>query len=1095
MLGDRSAGRPSWADQQDTPDGTEAPISTDLLGLGDDDSKVDEGAASGAPIVGSPVRRYGDWVNPIDDPGANIFTRSDPSTQEQAEPPQLPPEAVLTKEELEAAVGVEAAASALESLVVTGEPSGAATAEPSAPVVEGVEENEFGVDYGGEEEDVEVEGEAPSAPPTDAEAAAPEQPDRPKRRGTKAGAHVKQKEATKTFHNVGYPAARDWLRDFTARHCGGTPFKLDKPSFRPNPDYSPLVRLITAFDAREARFDPLLVLARLQNYVPALQKYIGNRNRDLLSDIYQRARESRQQFRGQPRGADPLDRFEDPVRETRVNLKPDIDGLGPQFEKQKASEERTHRQQGPPVKASATPFGWHPTLNRGEGSGSQKPPEPDLPPKSTATASTDPVPLQPQPPQHPPEERQSGRPRSPPVPPRGRVAEKVPVDLKPAVAKASRRESSAPSRPKTEKLAVEKRAASAPSSKKAKETSPIRKVFLQKKLVPTPPSTPPPGTPAKGAASGAPSPTSVAEPKQVQSKGERTPAEKRKSSSSGSGRERTRSEPIRQSRQKRPRASAPSRPLVLRSRTGDQVTRTDESGTWALITPADPSKVGTTTISGERAARRVRSGEDTETYTKEKWTVGPKTTLISYASEDSSSSEELLPAEEGQDRPPTRQQRQRPRSPSSESSSSSHRSTSSGSQAQLPKGRREEPDILQGTIEAPIADIEPRQPAQRPPQEKRQRVQFGRRDIPTVQSTPLATTAARQQGAAAPVAHQATTPVATEVKQEGKAKKSKPPPKAPSTEVTGDRERSRSTTNKVPYKPPPAIQAKGVKQSPPPPAQTWFRDTNPPPLEPQQIPERPKRAPPSPATTAQPGKAPPQKVLEQRAKEAAAKGAASGAPSSASGGLAPHRNPSPPRDVPPVPPRRYYDTSQARAEDIRFGHGASFKIALDWHGVLDKLINRLGVLEERTLQRIQALNTRHLPVEFIVLSFAGQERSEYLEDQLRVFIGDAIGRGLPFSGFRIVRERCGPQGKADALAGLGLHAIVDDTDYIVRECAKTGAFAYHLAHHQDPTDWIAWFETYLRNWKGGLEALCAKHRAVKLRPNQYTNDPKKSGRR
>ena len=457
--------RQPWADQQDTPEGTEAPISTDLLGLGEDETRADEGAASGAPIAESPVRRYGDFVNPIDDPDASIFARSAPANQGQVEAPQPPPEAVLTKEELEAAVGVEAAASALESLVVTGEPSGAATAEPSAPVVEGVEENEFGVDYGGEEEDVEVEGEAPSAPPTDAEAAAPEQPDRPKRRGTKAGAHVKQKEATKTFHNVGYPAARDWLRDFTARHCGGTPFKLDKPSFRPNPDYSPLVRLITAFDAREARFDPLLVLARLQNYVPALQKYIGNRNRDLLSDIYQRARESRQQFRGQPRGADPLDRFEDPVRETRVNLKPDIDGLGPQFEKQKASEERTRRQQGPPVKASATPFGWHPTLNRG-----------------AATASTDPVPLQPQPPQHPPEERQSGRPRSPPVSPRGRVAEKVPVDLKPAVAKSSKRESSAPSRPKAEKVAVEKRAASAPSSKKAKKLLQLEKSSCKRSL-------------------------------------------------------------------------------------------------------------------------------------------------------------------------------------------------------------------------------------------------------------------------------------------------------------------------------------------------------------------------------------------------------------------------------------------------------------------------------------------------------------------------------------------------------------------------------------------------------------------------------------
>ena len=232
--------------------------------------------------------------------------------------------------------------------------------------------------------------------------------------------------------------------------------------------------------------------------------------------------------------------------------------------------------------------------------------------------------------------------------------------LKPAVGKASSRKSSVPVHSKNGKIAADKRAASesALSSKRAKETSPIRKVFLQKKLVPTPPSTPPPGTPRKGAGLGAPSSSSVVGPKQVQSKGERTPAEKRKSSSSGSGRERTRSEPVRQTRPKRPRASAPSKPLVLRPRTGDQVTRTDASGTWALIVPADPSKVNTTTISGERAARRVRSGEDTETWTQEKRTVGPGTTLLSYASQDSSSSDELMPAEEEQDRPLPRQQRQ-----------------------------------------------------------------------------------------------------------------------------------------------------------------------------------------------------------------------------------------------------------------------------------------------------------------------------------------------------------------------------------------------------------------------------------------------------
>ena len=217
MVGDQSAGqlpqREPWADQQDTPEGTEAPISTDLLGLDEGKAEVGEGAASGAPVVETPVRQYGDWVNPIDDPGASIFSRSDPLKQEQAEEaPQPPTEAVLTKEELETAVSVEAAASALESLVVTAEPSGAAAS--SAPVIEGNKEETFEVDYGGEEENVEVEGEAPSAPPTEAGAA--EQQERPRgRRGTKAGAYVKQKEATKAFHNDGYPALRAWLAGFT----------------------------------------------------------------------------------------------------------------------------------------------------------------------------------------------------------------------------------------------------------------------------------------------------------------------------------------------------------------------------------------------------------------------------------------------------------------------------------------------------------------------------------------------------------------------------------------------------------------------------------------------------------------------------------------------------------------------------------------------------------------------------------------------------------------------------------------------------------------------------------------------------------------
>ena len=221
----------------------------------------------------------------------------------------------------------------------------------------------------------------------------------------------------------------------------------------------------------------------------------------------------------------------------------------------------------------------------------------------------------------------------------------------------------------------------------------------------------------------------------------------------------------------------------------------------------------------------------------------------------------MIPAEEGQDRPlPRQQQRQRPRSSSSASSSSSHRSTSSGSRAQLPTGKREEPEILHGRIEAPIADIEPRQPALCPPQEKRRCVEFGRRDIPTVPSTPIASAAARPKGAAASVAHQATTQVATEIKKEKRVTKGeeveqqppppppkvKPPPKKPPVQPPeGPRSRSKGKNKITAKKDPPALPQNQRPDPPPLPQQqqVWFQNTDPPPIDPRAVPDKPKRDP------------------------------------------------------------------------------------------------------------------------------------------------------------------------------------------------------------------------------------------------------------
>ena len=83
------------------------------------------------------------------------------------------------------------------------------------------------------------------------------------------------------------------------------------------------------------------------------------------------------------------------------------------------------------------------------------------------------------------------------------------------------------------------------------------------------------------------------------------------------------------------------------------------------------------------------------------------------------------------------------------------------------------------------------------------------------------------------------------------------------------------------------------------------------------------------------------------------------------------------------------------------------------------------------------LNTRDLPIEFAIVSFAGADRARTLEGQLTTFIGDCRHRGLPFVGYCITRERVGLGGKSDAVATHGINFFIDDTDYIVNEIRRT----------------------------------------------------------
>ena len=125
-------------------------------------------------------------------------------------------------------------------------------------------------------------------------------------------------------------------------------------------------------------------------------------------------------------------------------------------------------------------------------------------------------------------------------------------------------------------------------------------------------------------------------------------------------------------------------------------------------------------------------------------------------------------------------------------------------------------------------------------------------------------------------------------------------------------------------------------------------------------------------------------------------------------------------------------------------------VALDWHGVLD--VGQQGPhLNPEVIRHLVQFATDYAPINFIVLSFVGRAASEYRRREFQVALEHArTTTGLTFSAIKIVHERLGRGGKADALQGLGVHALIDDTASIVREAQKTGIAAFRNYPHFGP---------------------------------------------
>ena len=152
---------------------------------------------------------------------------------------------------------------------------------------------------------------------------------------------------------------------------------------------------------------------------------------------------------------------------------------------------------------------------------------------------------------------------------------------------------------------------------------------------------------------------------------------------------------------------------------------------------------------------------------------------------------------------------------------------------------------------------------------------------------------------------------------------------------------------------------------------------------------------------------------------------------------------SPPRRAPPAPPPPPPPPERPLPPK-------QLTIALDWHGVLD--VGQQGPhLNPEVIRHLVQFAADYAPINFIVLSFVGRAASEFRRREFQVALEHArTTSGLTFSAIKIVHERLGRGGKADALQGLGVHALIDDTASIVREAQKTGIAAFRNFPHFGP---------------------------------------------
>ena len=172
-----------------------------------------------------------------------------------------------------------------------------------------------------------------------------------------------------------------------------------------------------------------------------------------------------------------------------------------------------------------------------------------------------------------------------------------------------------------------------------------------------------------------------------------------------------------------------------------------------------------------------------------------------------------------------------------------------------------------------------------------------------------------------------------------------------------------------------------------------------------------------------------------------------------------------------------------------------FRVALDWHGVLDTMLNPIGRPSQETINHL--IELENFGAHIMILSFTGNAGYNTAYWDTLNFRAQVREAGVQLAGGVVLTNSpTGRGGKALFLAANQIHCMIDDRADIINECNRAGArgIQFKRADFSPPSAVFNFLISEVNRF-GGIAPFVAQHQPKALLPAQYSGTPHWNRRR